>query len=304
MIRRLLHFAPPPNYNRNKAIEWIKKNTLWNQGIAVSSKQRISYPEVTGYLIPTLLDSGKYNLAEQYSEFLCHVQQSNGAFLGPDGKEYIFDTGQVLRGLLKASKRCESFFPFALKTAEYIFNYIEKDGKIPTIYGREIPEYVNIFILPALVEAGQMFNKPEYIEKAQKSINYYKNIPDVINPAYLTHFLAYIIDGFIEMGEQEFVRACVEKIFASQNPDGAILAYPNVKWICSPGVAQFAVIWYKLGMYDKANKALDYLCKIQNSSGGFYGSYGKGANYFPDEEISWAVKFFLDAELLKEKCEI
>jgi malonyl-CoA O-methyltransferase len=46
---------------------------------------------------------------------------------------------------------------------------------------------------------------------------------------------------------------------------------------------------------------MDYLEKIQNSSGGFYGSYGKGAKYFPKEEISWAVKYFIDAYLLKIK---
>ena len=37
-----------------------------------------------------------------------------------------------------------------------------------------------------------------------------------------------------------------------------------------------------------------------SSSGGFFGSYGKGANYFTKEEISWAVKFFIDAEHLAE----
>ena len=39
--------------------------------------------------------------------------------------------------------------------------------------------------------------------------------------------------------------------------------------------------------------------KIQNRTGGFYGSYGKGAKYIPSAEISWAVKYFLDAYLLK-----
>ena len=35
-----------------------------------------------------------------------------------------------------------------------------------------------------------------------------------------------------------------------------------------------------------------------SASGGFFGSYGKGAIYFTKQEISWAVKFFIDAELL------
>lgn len=44
-----------------------------------------------------------------------------------------------------------------------------------------------------------------------------------------------------------------------------------------------------------ADKAVNYLESVQNNSGGFYGSLGRGKNYFPKEEISWAVKFFLDA---------
>ena len=33
----------------------------------------------------------------------------------------------------------------------------------------------------------------------------------------------------------------------------------------------------------------------RRTTGGFFGSVGSGANYFPDQEISWAVKYTLDA---------
>ena len=49
--------------------------------------------------------------------------------------------------------------------------------------------------------------------------------------------------------------------------------------------------------------ALRYLEKIQNRSGGFYGSYGEGAKYIPKAEISWAVKYLLDAHRLKARTE-
>jgi malonyl-CoA O-methyltransferase len=66
-------------------------------------------------------------------------------------------------------------------------------------------------------------------------------------------------------------------------------------------MAQLAIAWYKLGEKEPADKAMTYLEKLQNPSGGFYGSYGKGSVYFPTKEISWAVKFFLDAYLWKIK---
>jgi malonyl-CoA O-methyltransferase len=223
------------------------------------------------------------------------MQRPNRAVAGPDGREYVFDMGQALRGLLRASQYWGRFKPFALKIADYIVAMVEKDGRIPSIYGKEIPEYVHIFILPALVKAAQIFDKPKYLETVKKSLVYYKNAPDILNIDRLTHFLAYIIDGFIDMREADFVGPIVKKIFSSQRKNGSIPAFPNVKWTCSTGLAQFAIIGYKLGMNEEANKAINYLRTIQNPSGGFYGSYGSGADYFPDEEISWANKFFIDA---------
>jgi malonyl-CoA O-methyltransferase len=66
-------------------------------------------------------------------------------------------------------------------------------------------------------------------------------------------------------------------------------------------MAQLALAWYKLGITDPADKAMAYLATIQNPSGGFLGSYGNEARYFPYQEISWAVKFFLEAHYWKRK---
>jgi malonyl-CoA O-methyltransferase len=287
--------------NYNKAIDWIKKNTISGKGIIVSSKQKIPYPEVTGYLIPTLMDAGEYGLAEQYSDFLSDVQRPNGSFAGPDGREYIFDSGQALRGLVRASQKWDRFKPVAIKTADYIVSCIKENGQIPCIYGKEITECINVFLLPALLEAADFFGKPDYLAAAKKTLSYYKNVPDVLNKNRLTHFLAYIIDGFIDMGEADFVRPLAKEILSRQKANGKITAYPNVDWSCSTGVAQFAIIAYKLGLNKNGDKAIDYLCGIQNYSGGFFGSRGLFAKYFRNEEIPWANKFFIDAIHLKIK---
>lgn len=284
-----------------KALEWIKINTLPEQGIVVTSKQRIPYLEVTGYLIPTLIDANELILAKRYAEYLCYMQRPNGAFAGPNGKEYVFDSGQALRGLIRASQQWAEFRPYAVKTADYIVSCIERDGRIPSIYPGNISEHVHIFILPALAEASQMFNNKDYLDKAKLSISYYKESNQIININMLTHFLAYIIDGFIDMGEQNFVNDFVNDIFINQLKNGMLPAYPDKNWTCSTGLAQFSIIAYKLGMNVQAEKAINYLCTIQNDSGGFFGSYGRGSEYFKDEEISWANKFFLDAIHLRMK---
>jgi len=282
----------------NRAIQWIKNNTIPEQGIVVSSKRKIPYLEVTGYLIPTLINIGEYNLADQYTEFLSYMQRPNGSFSGPDGETYVFDTAQALRGLLRASEYWDKFKPFAIKAAEYLFYSIKENGQIPSKYHGTIPESVHIFILPVLKMASEVLKMPEYLEAAQKSLLYYKNSSN-FESNQLTHFLAYAIDGLIDMGESKFVRPFVQNLFKSQKKNGALPAFSNVNWVCSVGVAQFAIIGYKLGMKKEADKALDYLCGVQNPSGGFNGSYGRSSKYFSNEEISWANKFFIDAAYFK-----
>lgn len=287
--------------NYEEALGWIKKNTLPEQGIIISSKQRVPYLEVTGYLIPTLVAAGELSLAEQYAEFLSYMQRGNGAFAGADGKEYVFDTGQVLRGLLAATQQWDRYRPFAQKAADYIVSCVAPDGRISAHYEYEIPEAIHVYVLWPLVEASRILGKPEYRQAAGKVLAHYKGREDALRDTCLTHFLAYILDGFIEMGETEFVAGSVRKLFASQRRDGSVPAMPDVRWTCTVGLAQLAIIGYKLNMREPADRAMDYLCRIQNRSGGFHGSAGWKGEYFPREEISWANKFFLDAIQLKTR---
>jgi len=283
-----------------KAIAWIKNNTIPEQGVIISSKKLMPYPEVTGYLIPTLLEVGEQGLAKQYAEFLVDLQRPNGSFAAPDGKEYVFDTGMALQGLIRASQYWDKYKPFAINALVYVICSIEENGRIPCVFPG-VMEHINVMVLPTLVEACNILDRPEYLKTVQSSLLYYKNTPAVLNLDCLSHFLAYIIDGFIEMGELDFVRPTVERVFFSQKKNGGIPAFPKVDWICSVGTAQFAIIGYKLGMDREADRAINYLCKIQNPSGGFYGSHGWMRSYFPNEEISWANKFFIDGINLKRE---
>ena len=164
-----------------KALDWIKKNTLAEKGIVVSSRQQLPYLEVTGYLIPTLIEAGEYNLAEQYAEFLGYMQRPNGSFAGPNGREYIFDSGQALRGLVRAAVHWERFKPFSKKVADYIVSALGPNGRWPAMYDDDIPEAVHVFVLPALVEAANLLKEPRYEETAYQALGFYKKTPDILN---------------------------------------------------------------------------------------------------------------------------
>ena len=58
------------------------------------------YPEVTGYLIPTLLKYGENKLARQYADWLLSIQNGNGSFSDINGIPRTFDTAACYEGLM------------------------------------------------------------------------------------------------------------------------------------------------------------------------------------------------------------
>jgi malonyl-CoA O-methyltransferase len=143
----------------------------------------------------------------------------------------------------------------------------------------------------------------EYEDAAKFVLEHYKQREDLVPFNRLSHFHAYAMEALCEMGELELAKRGMADVEKCQRRDGSIPAYPDVEWVCSTGMAQYAIVWYTLGKKDLADKAMRYLETIQNKSGGFNGSYGKGAKYIAGAEISWGVKYFLDAWQLKLKLE-
>ena len=82
----------------NKALNWIYANSINNNGITVTSKQKIVYPEVTGYYIPTLIQWGEIDLALSYAKYMCSLQKEDGACYVNFGENpKIFDNAQILK---------------------------------------------------------------------------------------------------------------------------------------------------------------------------------------------------------------
>lgn len=305
------------------AKHWIKRNTVANHGIVITSKQRRIYQEVTGYYIPTLLQNGMVSEAINYAKWLCKVQQPSGAWLSFDLKsESIFNTGQVLRGLVAIYDLLPEVKNNMLRGADWLISYISTDGRLAPVEGTTFIEGVNselihVYCLPPLCEISQKTGIKIYKEYAKRSLKYYKRTfwTDIINFNYLSHFYAYVIEAMADLGENKIAEAAMKKIKKIQRVDGSVPAYKNVHWVCSTGLLQFAVIWFKLGYYKEGYKALKYAISLQNKSGGWYGGYAphkldilsnlmrEQITYFPNEEISWAVKYFFDAIYYKEKLE-
>ncbi|MFA6988612.1 MAG: methyltransferase domain-containing protein [Candidatus Gastranaerophilaceae bacterium] len=285
----------------SNALNWVRNHCYPTGGILVQSNDNVAYPEVTGYFIPTLLEYGEKEIAKNFLEWLLCLQRSNGAFTSPWGEDYIFDSAQVLRGLLAGKDIMPEAVNAAKRCGDYLLSQMVNDGKdgYKQQYDGDIPETVHLYSLPPLLELAGILNDDKYKNYALNCLNYYINHNDLLKMTTLTHFLSYEIEALIDMGRSDLAFPILEQLSKEQRSDGAVRAYKSVDWVCSPGLAQIAICWYKLGLYSFADKALEWLEEHQQDSGGFLGSYGDQAGYFPNVEPSWAVKFYLDANKLR-----
>lgn len=312
----------------NKAKQWIYNNTVENDGgIAISDKQVILYPEVTGYYIPTLINIGEIDLAKKFAIRLCEKQKEDGSWYdAKDEKPYIFDTGQILKGLMAIRKYLPSVKENVIKGIEWMLSCVNSEGKFvnpvhyPWADESVASDLILLYTLSPILEASKAFNKPEYESFVNKIIDCYTkhNYDKIVNYSMFSHFYAYVIEALVDCGRTEIAKIAMHNLEKYVRSNGAIYAYNNVKWYCSTAMFQFAIIWYKLGDKKNADNTFNYACSLQNKTGGWYGSYtntkigshmnrlwakiGLSRNmYMKDEEISWAVKFYFDAKLLKDE---
>jgi hypothetical protein len=293
-----------------RAVQWVKNHELPGGGIAVHHRTRDVTQEVTGYLIPTLVNVGEDALAVKLARWEASVQQPDGSLAAPDGVPYTFDTAQVARGFLAVLDQAPELEGNLRRACDYVTSQIGPDGKVNHASldmwklpdGSVLTEYCNLFVLPPLVEAARRLNKPEYADAAARAVEYFRRKPDLVvfksEPGTLSHMFGYMMEALADLGEHDLAKKGLAQAEAIQQPDGTIPAYPGATWTCSTGTAQLVLAWLKVGRPEPALRALRSLERLQHPSGGFFGSYGKNAIYLPKEEISWAVKFFIDAELL------
>ncbi len=307
------------------ALKWIKNNTIDGNGITVTSKERRIYPEVTGYYIPTLLQCGEKELAISYAKYLCSIQKEDGSWYdSKDVAPYVFDSAQILKGLIAIRRIVPEVDEHIIKGCDWIISNMQSDGRLITpsqdAWGNNedfCSELIHIYCLSPIREAGNIFNKIEYIDAVNRILEYYKTnkLDRIKNFSMLSHFYAYVMEGLYDLGEIELCRESMDSLEKYRTSKGAIPGLNDVPWICSTGCFQLAIVWYKLGELEKGNSLFYYALNLQNESGGWYGSYPapgllarfyRGRNkpyYFADAEISWAVKYFFDAVALKEKLE-
>ena len=243
-----------------------------------------SYPETTGYIIPTLINyanrSGRSDLVERarrMANWLVAIQMPQGGFQGGkiDSTPVVpvtFNTGQILIGLAAAEAEFGDYLEPVRRAADWLVATQDPDGcwrKHPTPFAYAGEKTYETHVAWGLFEAARIEPGRGYADaglanvrwalRMQQDNGWFANC-SMGDPAIpLTHTIGYALRGVLEAfrfgGDQEFLdaaRLTADALIVVQRPDGSLPGRLRSDWspatdsACLTGIAQVAICWLML----------------------------------------------------------
>ena len=244
-----------------------------------------SYPETTGYIIPTMLalanslpDPSYASRAIKMADWEIDIQMKSGAVMGSivtaAPSPAVFNTGQVIFGWLAAYNKtgAKKYLDSATQAGDYLLSVQGEDGswhKGDSNFALKSATTYNTRVAWALAELGLKTHENKYIASAKKNIELALSkqkengwfADNCLNdPNYpLLHTIVYATRGILETGialkEDKYIEAAqksLDSILDCQRSDGGIPGRLNsgwqsaANWDCLTGDAQAAIAWLRL----------------------------------------------------------
>ena len=242
-----------------------------------------SYPETTGYAVPTLIAAGKQlgiqeplDAAVQASEWLLTIQRPDGGWqggrVGEGRPSIVFNTAQVVRGMLAVHELTsdERFLSAAVRAARWMASVQDGDGAWRSSnflgVGRVYDTYVDAPLLrvhaltgdPALKQAA--VRNLDWVLEQRTENGWFLNADNTVkhNDRPITHTIAYTLDGLLEcavildradLAEAGTAasRALLDKFLADEALNGRYdAAWKGSEHPLMTGCAQLAITWAKV----------------------------------------------------------
>jgi uncharacterized protein YyaL (SSP411 family) len=274
-----------------ETLEWLKRaqDAGTNRGVSYGADFGgpflESYPETTGYIIPTFLkladhwgDNSLIQRAVEMGQWESAVQMECGAVMGgmwnPKPTPAVFNTGMVLLGWSALYERTANLASLQSlrRASEWLISIQDPDGgwtKSNSQFANAKMTVYNVKAAWGLCEAGRVGNMPEAVQAAVRNAEFciehqlpngwYRNccLSDSTNP--LLHTIAYAMQGLIGIGvivdRQDLIQAAkrtADRLIHLMDANGFIPGRVNqdfrgaVKWCCLTGTAQVAIVWGRL----------------------------------------------------------
>lgn len=278
----------------DQAIAWVINQQKLQKNGGITSRLAFrfgrlkiegAYPEVTGYLIPTLFDYARlshdrqaYQAAIKASDFELTLQNKNGSFpggvVGRLTAPSVFNSGQIIHGLLRTYRETKEskYLASALKACDWIVSVQENDGSWAKNNYLGMKRVYDSKVSGALLDAHLLRPTKKYLESAQKNLDFvlsfqqengwFANADNSYQDNWrpLTHTLGYTIEGLLTcwqiikrddllLAAQKSARGLLHKFEQSHRPLAGRFDsewHPASESTCVTGDAQLALCWFKL----------------------------------------------------------
>jgi uncharacterized protein YyaL (SSP411 family) len=287
------------------AMEWIYRAQDATPDRGVSHSYAIgggwlrSYPETTGYIIPTLLnihvltgEAEARQRALEMADWELSARQESGAIPSlVDHQPVVFDTGQVIFGWLRAYEVTKDtrYLEAATKAADWLIASLDPDGiwrkhGNPGTNGEHV---YNVRTAWALIALSQTIGDSRYSDAMRPFLRWvlaqetergwFRQNCLTQNQRPLLHTIAYTAQGLLEsgaiLGDDEYIAASqrtAEELAKHVGPDGRMPGrfddrwQPAVGWACLTGMAQASIVWQRLDRFGHQSRYSEVVRKVHS----------------------------------------
>lgn len=267
----------------NKTVQWLYEAENNSGGISAwryqDTRYADPYPEITGYSLPTMWRNGANDLAIRCANWLVSIQNKDGSYNGIDRVPRPFDTAAIIEGLLFTFGWAdnERYLEAAKKALDWTRTQISNEGYLYNSPREKKDEAYNL-------RASAIINN-------RQELAYWRG-HGLIHGGLRTHYLAYALEGALNLGDTELAEYHLKELYA--NHKGLMPFVVGERWedlnagadVCS--TIQMAILFHRMG-WDVSNY-YDALLPYIHENGGVPQS--------PSDrrEIAWAAKFWLDLQ--------
>jgi len=284
---------PGPAAVAAAAIEWLKRSqdkSIYQDGGSARDYSLVkgwasSYPETSGYIVPTLIDYAELtndhqltDRARRMLDWLVSIQFPEGGFQGGkiDANPCVpvtFNTGQILMGLAAGVRKFGNSYraPMSMAAA-WLRDTLDEDGcwrKYATPFAAPGEKAYETHVSWGLFEAARMEPDQGFGEAGLKQVRwalskqhengwFASNCLELPEQP-LTHTIGYVLRGVIEAyrfsSDATLLTAAqktADALLKVIESDGRIAGRlnhdwkPTVNWVCLTGSVQIAACWFLL----------------------------------------------------------
>lgn len=273
----------------DKAVDWLlhAQETMLDDGFGsyhLVNGWSSSYPETSGYIIPSLLDySDRHGnrdmiaVVTRAADWLIRIQKPSGGWQGgrvnENKPEIVFNTGQIIRGMTAMYRKTgkQKYLDAAIRAADWLCDIQHPEGYWKDFALMNKARVYDSYVDAPVLDVWQITGNDKYKDCAVKNLDWILrekqkengwfadcDNTEKRNYAPILHTISYTVDGILDCGtmlqEDKYIRA-------AKNTANTLLekftqnGYLNSRWdenwkgteyMMPTGCAQVAIIWLKL----------------------------------------------------------